>query len=145
MGRRAVAVVFGVACAGAVAFIVQRDAGSAVFVLSTTALVAVVLLVVIGVRRSVGKRTDAVRVALACLFGLIAFFVILPNGCDDVGGVPDWRRCSSNLGNPTLEWRGGSWTPWKILYPILAPLLLGTAVGVLGWRVVGPPPADKRT
>lgn len=151
MARRATAIVFAAASVVAVLVVLQRrfpypahDSGPTSVAL-LTALVALVALGVIAVRHWLGRRTDAVRVSLACLAGLIALLAIIPYGCDDIGGVPDWERCWSFLGNPTLEWRGGSWTPWKILYPILAPLLLSTAVGMLAWRVVGPPPAAGRT
>jgi hypothetical protein len=110
-----------------------------------TALVALVALGVVAVRRWRGRRTDAVRVALACVAGLVALLVILPSGCNDVGGVPDWERCWSFLGNPTLEWRGGSWTPWKVLYPLLAPLVLSAGVGFVAWRLVGPAPVESGT
>ncbi|MEX2323326.1 MAG: hypothetical protein WEA29_06095 [Acidimicrobiia bacterium] len=151
MARRVTAIVVGAASVVAVVVVLQRrfpypahDSGPTSVALMT-ALGALIALGVIAVCRWLGRRTDVVRVFLACLAGLIALLAIIPYGCDDIGGVPDWERCWSFLGNPTLEWHGGSWTPWKILYPILAPLLLSTAVGVLGWRVVGPRPADGRT
>lgn len=107
-----------------------------------TALVALVASAVLAVRRWRGRRIDPVRVALGCVAGLVALLVALPSGCNDVGGVPDWERCRSYLGNPTLEWRGGSMEPWKSLYPILAPVLLSAVVGVLAWRAVGPRTSD---
>jgi hypothetical protein len=149
MARRMTAIAFGVVAVASVAIILSRrfphpanDPGPTSVAL-ITAFVAFVALAVVVVRRWRGRRTDAVRVALACVAGLVALFAILPYGCDDIGGVPDWERCWSFLGNPTLEWRGGSSEPWKSLYSILAPVLLSTAVGVLAWRVVGPRPVDQ--
>jgi hypothetical protein len=114
----------------------DRDsAATAVYMLA--AIGVLVAAGLIAIRRSVGRRPDPVRVSLACLAGIITFLVIAPSGCDDIGGVPDWERCASYLGNPTIEWRG-----WA--FALFGPLLLSIAMGVLAWKLVGSPPDDRR-
>lgn len=50
-------------------------------------------------------------------------------GCNDVGGVSDWERCTSFLGTPIIEWKG--------IWLYLVPLLFGLAVGLLCWWLLG--------
>ena len=72
----------------------------------------------------------AIRVALSVGSGVITFLGTMTMGCDDVGGVPSWERCRSWLGNPIIEWPGGDWS-------IVFPIVLGAAVGVAVWWLIG--------
>lgn len=51
--------------------------------------------------------------------------------CDTVGGVPDWERCTSWLGTPTVEWRLGFWGDF------LAPMAIGISAGLMVWWALG--------
>jgi hypothetical protein len=61
--------------------------------------------------------------------GLLTVLATVTYGCNDVGGVPDWERCTSFLGNPIIEWEG--------VWFYLVPLLFGFAVGLLVWWSLG--------
>jgi hypothetical protein len=143
MARRVTAIVLGMAAAGAAAVAVMRQIPhpdrdpAATSVALMTALAVLVAVGLIALRRSIGRRPDPVRVSLACTAGLIAFLAIV-GGCDDIGGVPDWERCTSYLGTPTLDWS----RPW-VAVTVFGPLLLSAAVGLLAWWLVGPPPGDS--
>jgi hypothetical protein len=144
MVRRVTAIVFGAAAAAWVVVILRQriphpdrdSAATAVYMLA--AIGVLVAAGLIAIRRSVGRRSDPVRVSLACLAGMITFLVIVPAGCDDVGGVPDWERCVSYLGNPTLD----SSRHWAL--SLFGPLLLSISMGGLAWWLVGSPPDDRR-
>jgi hypothetical protein len=70
-----------------------------------------------------------VRTVLAAAAGLVTVLGTALYGCVDVGGVSDWERCTSFLGNPILEWRG-TWF-------YVVPLFFGVAVGFTIWWLLG--------
>jgi hypothetical protein len=71
-----------------------------------------------------------VRIILSSLAAVITLLATMTAFCGDEGGVSSWERCSSWFGNPILEWPGGNWSP-------VFPLLLGIAIGVLVWWLLG--------
>lgn len=78
------------------------------------------------------------RVAASLISGVIAlvgsFLVLTPAGCNDVGGVPSWERCTSTVGLPafSVEDLGLDAT-----LNILIPLLIAFLVGWLVWAATG--------
>ena len=65
--------------------------------------------------------------------GFVAFVAIMPGGCIDIDGVPDWERCVSALGVPSLI----DWGNVPDLFVIVGPLALGVGVGWLVWWLLG--------
>lgn len=78
------------------------------------------------------------RVAASVISGVIAlvasFLLAMPSGCNDVGGVPSWERCTSALGLPafSVEDLGLDAT-----LNILIPLLIAVVVGWVVWAATG--------
>jgi hypothetical protein len=64
-----------------------------------------------------------VRLAITVIVGVVVIGATLTDGCNDNDG-PSWERCTSPLGNATLEWRGH--TAW-------IPYLIGVVVGCVTW------------
>ena len=71
-----------------------------------------------------------IRAAVAVVAGIVALLATMTAACDDIGGVPSWERCRSWFGTPIIEWPGGNWSP-------IFPLLIGAAVGVAVWWLMG--------
>lgn len=93
-------------------------------------VVGITVWAVAGYRRSRGKQTDIFRVGFASLIGYIALLATTTAGCNDVGGVSDWERCTSSLGNPILEWPG-------VAGNLVFPLLIAGTVGFGVWWLLG--------
>jgi hypothetical protein len=70
------------------------------------------------------------RLFFSAVPAMIAFLGTMTLGCDDVGGVPSWERCSSALGTPIIEWAGGD-------LGIIFSLLIAIAVGIVTWWLLG--------
>lgn len=70
----------------------------------------------------------------AVIAAVASFLVLVPTGCDDVGGVPSWERCTSALGLPafSVEDLGLDAT-----LNILIPLLMAVVVGWVVWAATG--------
>lgn len=71
--------------------------------------------------------------ALAALATAAAFLFLTPAGCNEVGGVPSWERCTTILGTPafSVEDLGLDNT-----FDILPPLIIGVLVGVVAWMAM---------
>ena len=68
-----------------------------------------------------------VRYVITVTVGVVAIGATLTDGCNDNDG-PSWERCTSPLGNATVEWRGGSaWVPYAI----------GVVAGCVVWALLG--------
>ncbi len=74
-----------------------------------------------------GTVWTPVRVLITVTVGVVAIGATLTDGCNANEG-PSWERCTSPLGNATLEWRGG--TAW-------IPYLIGIVVGCITWVLLG--------
>ena len=98
-------------------------------VLVTAALSAGLIWTVAARRRSAGLPTELPRISAAVLAGWLAFLGTFTLGCDDVAGVSDWERCSSILGNPSLEWP----SPWNLILPAFT----GVVAGLTMWWLLG--------
>lgn len=69
----------------------------------------------------------AVRILVTVTAGLVAIGATLTDGCNTNDG-PSWERCTSPLGNATVEWGDGvGWVPY----------LIGVVVGVIVWLLMG--------
>jgi hypothetical protein len=70
---------------------------------------------------------NVIRIVLAVWVGIGTFLGTMVAGCDDVGGVPTWERCTTWLGTPALiDWPDGT-------LDLVIPLLLGSLVGGGVW------------
>lgn len=67
------------------------------------------------------------RLAITVIVGVVVIGATLTDSCNDNDG-PSWERCTSPLGNATLEWRGD--TAW-------IPYLIGVIVGCVTWFLLG--------
>ncbi|MCE2529590.1 MAG: hypothetical protein J4G11_06940 [Acidimicrobiia bacterium] len=67
------------------------------------------------------------RPMLSVAAGVVTLLSTMVAGCNDVGGVPSWKRCHTWLGNPTVDWPGA---------PLFA-LALALGVGYLVWSLFG--------
>ena len=69
------------------------------------------------------------------LAGLVGWYLVFfPTGCDDVGGVPSWERCSSPLGWPAFSVEDlGLDATLDIVQPLVAAIL----IGVITWLLTG--------
>ena len=67
---------------------------------------------------------------LSIVAGAVTFLGTMVASCDDIGGAPSWERCQSWLGNPIIEWPGGSFSP-------LFSLAFGVGVAYLVWWLLG--------
>lgn len=74
--------------------------------------------------------TTALRLLIATASGVIVFLGTMVQGCDDQEPIHSWDRCRSWLGNRTVEWPGGDWSP-------ILPLLWSIAIGYVVWRLLG--------
>lgn len=74
-----------------------------------------------------GSLLSILRAMLAVAAGVATLLSTAVAGCDDEGGVPSWERCSTWLGNPTVDWPGA---------PLFA-LALALGVGYVVWRLLG--------
>jgi hypothetical protein len=75
-----------------------------------------------------------VRLVLSILAGVTSLFLLVPSGCNDVGGVPSWERCTSLLGLPTpllgeVLGLGGLWD-------VILPFALAVIISVMIWLVL---------
>ena len=76
------------------------------------------------------------RTVTSVVAGLVAFagafFYLMPAGCDDVGGVPSWERCTSFGGTPAFSLSDfGLVNQFDILIPLLAFAITTTVVWLL--------------
>lgn len=84
------------------------------------------------------------RVAASVISGVIAlvgsFLFLTPTGCNEVGGVPSWERCTSAMGLPafSVEDLGLDAT-----LNILIPLIFAFLVGWLVWGATGMSGSDS--
>ena len=65
---------------------------------------------------------------------LVAVFVLAPAGCDDMGGVPSWERCTTFIGTPAFYVEDFGWIStlnW------VQPVLVGLLVGLITWGLAG--------
>ena len=71
--------------------------------------------------------------------GIVAFvggFVFsMPMGCDDVGGVPSWERCTSAMGTPAFSPAEDFGLPF--FADLLVPLVLAASMAGLMWWISG--------
>lgn len=81
----------------------------------------------------------AARVIATAVTGVVAFigaFVfIIPAGCDDVGGVPSWERCTSMMGTPAISLSEDLNLP--TVAELLIPLALAGGLAALMWWATG--------
>jgi NhaP-type Na+/H+ or K+/H+ antiporter len=63
-----------------------------------------------------------------------SFLFVIPSGCNDVGGVPSWERCTTPMGTPaySVEDLGLDAT-----LNVLPPVLIAVFVGLLVWWLLG--------
>ncbi len=66
---------------------------------------------------------------------LVAYYILfMPMGCDDVGGVPSWERCTSMAGLPAFSLKDFQLNAaWDILLPLAA----GFFAAGLVWFLTG--------
>lgn len=77
------------------------------------------------------KAATAIRIVLSIWAGIATFLGTMVAGCDAIGGVSTWERCSTWLGTPAfVEWPNG-------LLDVVIPLLLAVFVGVGAWWLLG--------
>jgi hypothetical protein len=65
---------------------------------------------------------------------VVAFLFLVPAGCNDVGGVPTWERCTSFLGTPAFSVEGFG---WDNTLDVIQPVLVGLLVGLITWGLMG--------
>jgi len=79
------------------------------------------------------------RIIATVVTGVVAFigaFVfIIPAGCNDVGGVPSWERCTSLMGTPAVSLAEDLGLP--IPADLLIPLVLAGGLAALMWWALG--------
>lgn len=77
----------------------------------------------------------------AGVFGfIVGALFLMPAGCNDVGGVPSWERCTSAFGLAAFSVEDlGLESTLDILIPVVAGLLVALATWAL-IGVGGPPP-----
>ncbi len=76
------------------------------------------------------------RTVISLLAGGIAFagafYYLMPAGCDDVGGVPSWGRCTSLGGTPAFSLSDlGLPNQFDILIPLIAFAVVASVVWLL--------------
>jgi hypothetical protein len=61
-----------------------------------------------------------------------AFYYLMPTGCNDVGGVPSWERCTSLGGTPAFSLSDlGLPNQFDILIPLIAFAVVASVVWLL--------------
>lgn len=78
------------------------------------------------------------RIAATVIAGVVAFIaavvLVIPSGCDDVGGVPSWERCITMLGTPAYSVEDvGLASSWNVVIPFL----LGAIAALITWIGTG--------
>jgi hypothetical protein len=69
-----------------------------------------------------------------------AFYFLMPAGCDDVGGVPSWERCTSLGGTPAFSL---SDLGLPNQFDILIPLFAFALVASITWLLLGATDSDQ--
>jgi hypothetical protein len=69
-----------------------------------------------------------------------AFYYLMPAGCDDVGGVPSWERCTSLEGTPAFSL---SDLGLPNQFDILIPLFAFALVASITWLLLGATDSDQ--
>lgn len=87
-------------------------------------------------RMTYDDRKGAARLVsliLAAVATVGAYLFLVPAGCNDVGGVSSWQRCTSVMGTPAF-----SVEDWGVdaTLNVLSPLLIGVAVGLVTWWAI---------
>lgn len=81
------------------------------------------------------RVTRSVASVILAVLGFVAALLFLtPSGCNDVGGVPSWERCTSMMGLPAFSVEDLGLDP---TFNILIPAISGLAVGLLTWWLTG--------
>jgi hypothetical protein len=84
------------------------------------------------------------RTVTSVVAGLVAFvgafYYLMPAGCDDVGGVPIWERCTSLGGTPAFSL---SDLGLPNQFDILIPLFAFALVASITWLLLGATDSDQ--
>jgi len=81
------------------------------------------------------RITRSVVSVVAGVAAAVAYFLlVLPSGCNDVGGVPSWERCITVLGTPAFSVEDFGWDNNLEVIPLL---LVGLLVGLFTWWAIG--------
>jgi hypothetical protein len=78
------------------------------------------------------------RILITVVASVLAFVAVVlfvfPSGCQDLGGVPSWERCTTYLGTPAFSVEDFGWgSELNIVVPLVATALV--AVGT--WWLLG--------
>lgn len=81
------------------------------------------------------RITRTIVSVIAGVAATVAYFLlVLPSGCNDVGGAPSWERCITVLGTPAFSVEDFGWDNNLEAVPLL---LIGLLVGLGTWWALG--------